>query len=304
MTKRPAELDLTEEEGSQKKLKEMFAGAPGCQLEVKIHPIMEGINISNIVNYCDEDLAKKNYSDVSILSSDGHVLRYHRCMMVKYKVFEDMISNTIHEGKECELEFKLFNAQTINLALNYITDPNHLSDDNMRSWLSTTWTDLYELANWANIDALLTRCRWVMEHLTAIKNTIINCYTKHKLGLNNLFGAIMSGRSAVNEKLPTDFLSQCFNHAMNTNQIGAIIKHLLKIYCPTNEQMSLFFVKQPTRVNSWDNLEHVPFVGMFMDGIVPREIMKEFCINYVGKKDNPEGIDKFIHKLAELCISC
>ena len=301
MTKRKAELDLSEEESAGKKLREDAPSKLSLETKEPIRDIMEGLTTTGLVDYSNDQLAKKNYSDMTIVSSDEYVLKYHRHQLVKYPFFEDLISVFTQKEKECKIELLLFSGQTINLMLNYIDNADNLDRKHIVGCRVKTWINIYELANYANLKSLGEHCCYMMEKESQIGTHIVECYIKHKLYVKKLMPAVLEGEYDDGQKFPVDFLSQCFDFAVSQRRGDFIVTYLLQIYCPNNEQMKLFGLS--FRHLSYDTTQVKVSVGG-PKGVseISNETLANFRAKYLNMKNNPEGVDKFMRRIAELCF--
>ena len=143
-------------------------------------------------------------------------------------------------------------------------------------------------------------CCGMMENALPISNSILKCYERHKLNRKILLYSLLVGRVNTNEKLPNDFLSECFDNGIK-NYPACIIEHLLPIYCPIDKQIKQFNIAP--HPDEWSYDRFTPALKRFMGNKVDISIIKEFLSKYLYKKDNPPGVDKFIHRLAELCFA-
>lgn len=191
----------------------------------------------------------------------------------------------------------MYDGQTINLMLNYLSNPTQFklnsTSDRVKHYLPDTWTRLFAIAYYAGIGDLQRCCCNVIEHAHIISNCVLACYEKFRLNKTKLCSSILIGLYKDDEVLSNDFLSACFVHGMQHN-IPGIIRNLLPIYCPTDEQMKLFTMSE--------DRYGLP-IEKFMAGKVPKEIIVEFVKKYVNKSNNPKGVDKFMHRMTELLFN-
>ena len=312
--KRKAELDLTEEESNDKKQKvdnQLSFGGFGFvglsdSKEAKENKVIEGFIMKDIIDFSDIESRKKYRPDIDIISSDGIILKYHICKLVDNIIFNQLINECNHDNNEYKINLQLHDGRSINLMLNYV-ESNELFKKNLYAcdlFSNAIIPNLYEIAKYLNMQDLMNTCCWMMENRMRASNDILNCYNRHKLDKSKLFNTLLRGWIELLDKLPDEFLSDCFNREINNNPAG-IIQHLLSIYCPTDEQMRKFTVL-PIGVEGerfFGRHEIKPVIQRFMNGKVPQEIIAEFFSKYLNKKNNPPGIDKFVHRLAELCFA-
>lgn len=304
--KRKPDFDLSEEESGDKKQKSADSKDESNK--------KFWYNIPGETDYSDVEARSKFYPDMEIVSSDDHILKFHRCEMVKIPLFETLISEYKHESGQCKIELKLFDKETINLMLNYLSTPKLFEPDHGRGfhfpgfnlWGRNTLPKLYEIAKYADMRDLMQCCCEKMIDESFLSAAIIECYDKHKLNMDKLYSNLLRNKCYKDEVYTIDFLSQTFDYGI-VKDVNGVIEYLLPIYCPSDEQMKKFTFGDKYKIihNNQLNLHGNVLrttLERFMNGMVTQRTINDFRFKYIGKENNPKGIEKFIHRLAEICF--
>ena len=315
MTKRKVEFDLTDEESSGKKIKvdntESSTNEESKGKETKIsieNPLMNKLIINGLIDFSNTESRKKYNPDIDIISSDGTTLKYHICKLVDNSIFNQFINDCKHnEGEIRKIKLELFDTQTINLALNYI-DKKEIFVEKMTHKDTRCGRNilpkLLDLAKYLNMDDLFKFCCYCIENHCRVYNINLECYSKHKLDNSVFFKNILRGRIPKGEKLPVEYLSRCFDYGMKNNVEGTIL-YVLPIYCPTDDQMKPFhFTPLPSNIfiSGDEMVANRHRTRRFMNGAVTDTTIEMFLTKYKNEKNVPEGVQKFLHRLAELCF--
>lgn len=299
MAKRKPEFDLSSEESGDKKQKSIDSK----EAKKDENKMLDEILLKDGINFSDITRAIEYYSDMKIISSDKYVLYSHRCEMVKIPLFKTLISECKHESGQCVIELALFDGQTINLMLNFIFNPKSfrykIVGMNFDKHCRDTFPKLYEIANYISIPGLMNYCREIMEGRIYITKFTIDCYTKHKLNMDDIYDKFVRGFHYDDEIYSDEFLSRVFDYGI-VNNVSGILSTLLPIYCPTDVQIEQFTITSQINITDYKGSKQ-PLIATegFMDGKVPRRTFVNFLSKYIGKENNPKGVDKFIHKLAK-----
>ena len=301
MTKRKPDTDLAEEESQNKKAK-----SGGITID--------GVFIEDLIDFSNEELRKKYAPNIDVISGDKITFKYHIDRLVDNSIFNQFINECKHEeNKICTIELKLFNGREINMMLNWVHNEKIFETNILKKSIGVIdlFPKLFELAKYLNMGDLMRLCakKMVMDPL-GISNAIINCLSKQYSDIQPVYDRVIEGYIWPGEVLPEDFLSKCFDCAIQKNWYAYAVRFLLPIYCPTDKQMDETFKISECKDANNNRVgfrpafaqEQIPKVNRFANGMIDGSVIAEVLSKYKYKENIPKGINKLIHKLAELCF--
>lgn len=286
--KRKAEEDL-DEKSLKKKLKTTSSKS------------LEDTTIPDLIDFSDHEKRKRYHPDIEITSKDDITLYFHINKLVDYPYWDKMINGNMEESKTKKVKLELFDFVTINMTLNYINSKENFT--NLIGYKEANRArivihDMCEMANYMNMNELESLCFDIIKEHCNVNEYTLKLFEKCNKNKEPLMRDIILGNTIENAQFSEELLSECYDYGMKNSMKDEVVKNIIPIYCPTDEQINLFVYsdyKSEEKKKEDKTLEARN--KRIEKAIASREIIQEFLEKHKNNMDN-KGVAKFIHKIA------